>query len=543
MNASKWIRPLLLFMCMSIGTLGVWTSPPEAGQQRPETAPGPAVPPEAAGLKKALITADHSKYEVLQQNFKSGPDITRACVSCHYNAAAQVENTIHWNWIDPNSDNNTLTGKAGHSVNNFCISSNRMKDEKCLSCHPGWNGKTAGINCLMCHGQQEFNFAEAFEDYHFFCDSDDAESKFLAQQIQENIRETVQNVARPTRRNCGFCHFNGGGGDGSKHGDLDSSLLHPARPLDVHMNSGGQNFQCVRCHTTVSHHIAGRIYSTPAATSRKSLIQDDLITKITCESCHSDKPHPSGHKANDHTDIVACQSCHIPKYARVNPTKMWWDWSKAGKTKNGKPYITEGPLGKETYMSIKGDLRWEKNVTPQYLWFNGSINTLTTKDVIQPEDIVRVSWPLGDRRDPNSRIFPFKIHRGKQPYDTVNRTLLAPLLSGDQGYWKTFDWPKSLAIGMQYMDLPFSGKFDFVETSYVFPITHMVAPKETTVACTECHVRSQGRLANLSGFYMPGRDVFKPVALAGWLLVLGSLGGIVLHAAGRILTNGKKKET
>ena len=91
-------------------------------------------------------------------------------------------------------------------------------------------------------------------------------------------------------------------------------------------------------------------------------------------------------------------------------------------------------------------------------------------------------------------------HCGKQPYDKVHKTLLAPLLSGKDGYWSTFDWQRALTKGMASFDLPFSGQFDYVETSYVFPTTHMVAPKENVVGCIECHTKGDGRLANLAGF-------------------------------------------
>jgi hypothetical protein len=49
-------------------------------------------------------------------------------------------------------------------------------------------------------------------------------------------------------------------------------------------------------------------------------------------------------------------------------------------------------------------------------------------------------------------------------------------------------------------------------------------------------------MAGLMGFYMPGRDRLKPMDVAGWAIVLCSFGGIVLHALGRIFTNGRKKE-
>ncbi|MBW2634076.1 MAG: cytochrome C, partial [Deltaproteobacteria bacterium] len=223
--------------------------------------------------------------------------------------------------------------------------------------------------------------------------------------------------------------------------------------------------------------------------------------------------------------------------------KMAWDWSASGKTKDGKPYKTKGAYGKYEYLSIKGNMKWEKNLKPEYFWFNGSIQSLTAADTIDPSGTVALSYPLGDRDDENSRIFPFKVHRGVQPYDKVHKTLLTPLLSGPDGYWKHLDWQKALSIGAESLDLPFSGEYDFVETTYVYPTTHMVAPKENVVGCTECHIREGGRMANLAGFYMPARDHWGPLDALGWIMVLGALIGVVLHGLGRMFTssgNGKK---
>ena len=61
------------------------------------------------------------------------------------------------------------------------------------------------------------------------------------------------------------------------------------------------------------------------------------------------------------------------------------------------------------------------------------------------------------------------------------------------------------------------------------------------VSCEECHTRKDGRLAELAGFYMPGRDRWGFMDAMGWVLVIGSLLGVVLHGLGRIFTNGKKE--
>ena len=95
---------------------------------------------------------------------------------------------------------------------------------------------------------------------------------------------------------------------------------------------------------------------------------------------------------------------------------------------------------------------------------------------------------------------------------------------------------------MAALNIPYSGEFDFVDTTYVFPITHMVAPKEQAVSCVECHARSGSRLADLTGFYMPGRDKFNALDALGWIAVLGSLVGVCLHGLTRMFTSGRKEE-
>jgi octaheme c-type cytochrome (tetrathionate reductase family) len=485
-------------------------------------------------------TADHSKFEVLNQNFEKGPDITKACLSCHSEAEEQLHKTIHWTWQSPYDDTGD-TGKAGYSVNNFCVSANKMQDTDCNSCHIGWDAKNDGINCLLCHSQKNIQWKDEFKDYAFFMETGDVD---IANDIQATIRDGITDIGLPTRQNCGTCHFNGGGGEAVKHGDLDASLINPEKHLDVHMGIDSQNFNCTRCHTTAGHRIAGRVYSTPASAHRKSLVEDDLVPKIMCESCHTAAPHKSNQKANDHTDKVACQSCHIPKFARSHPTLMWWDWSKAGKKKDGKYYSEKGEYDRFVYKSYKGEFDWDRNVTPHYFWYNGSITTLTIKDPIDPSKPVPVSWPTGSLDNDNSRIFPFKLHRGKQPYDKQHNRLLAALLSSDAGgFWKTYDWEDAITRGMSIMDLPYSGQMGFVETVYVYPTTHMVAPAENAVKCSECHIRSAGRLANLAGFYMPGRDFFKLLDLGGWSAAALSLIAVLVHAFGRVIRrNGKKEE-
>jgi len=288
---------------------------------------------------------------------------------------------------------------------------------------------------------------------------------------------------------------------------------------------------CVRCHTTRAHSIAGRCYKVPAFTERKSLLDDDQVHRISCVSCHTAMPHKTNAKLNDHTDIVACQTCHIPAFARENPTKMWWDWSKAGQLdEQGKPLVKKGDYGKDVYHGNKGEFVWEKNVEPEYFWFNGSLEYSLLTDTINPREPVKLNRVVGRKGDSRSRIYPFKVHRGKLPYDTNEMKMLAINLYGPEkeAFWTSFDWESALRTGMEAHGLSYSGHHEFVETEYHFPITHMVAPRENSLQCGDCH-SDHGRLASLAGFYMPGRDRSRLLDMAGGFFLILILLAVVCH--------------
>jgi octaheme c-type cytochrome (tetrathionate reductase family) len=507
---------------------------------------------KVAALPEQWITADHSKHEILKQPFTSGPEVTRACLSCHNEAALQMHQTIHWTWICP-ADRAAEFGKAGITLNNFCIGIH-TNEPRCTSCHAGYGytskdfdfSSQEKVDCLVCH-EQTGTYKKFPAGAGHPVDQEKVFPGNGKTYYPPDWNKVAQSVGRPGRKNCGVCHFYGGGGDGVKHGDLDSSLASPSHDLDVHMNAEGANFDCVRCHTTKGHKIAGRCYKVPASQDRRSLIQSDLISRITCVSCHTHTPHEPGHKANDHVDTVACQTCHIPRFARVLPTKMWWDWSKAGMKKNGKPFAEDGPHDRHSYATKKGEFRWDKNVVPEYYWFNGTMTYVTLKDEIDPSAPVPVNRPVGSRDDPDSRIYPFKVHRGKQPYDSGNNRMVVPHLFGkdEDAYWKGYQWGPSIekamaSVNEMYPEVSYSGEWDFVETAYHYPTTHMVAPKEDAVACGECHSRGNSRLADLAGFYMPARDNYTLLDVIGWLVVVGSLIGVILHGFARFVAKVKE---
>ena len=66
--------------------------------------------------------------------------------------------------------------------------------------------------------------------------------------------------------------------------------------------------------------------------------------------------------------------------------------------------------------------------------------------------------------------------------------------------------------------------------------------KDKSLSCAECHSKTDSRLAKLKGFYMPGRDGSRIINYTGWGVVLASLIGVLMHALGRIFSNGNGRK-
>lgn len=410
------------------------------------------------------IHVDHTA--LLSGPFETGSQVTEACLKCHADAAHEITQTAHWTWLsDPvrveGRDEPISTGKA-NVLNNFCIGI-QSNWTGCTKCHAGYGWEDANfdftdesnVDCLVCH-EQTGTYVKG-------------NAGIPVEGV--DLLASAQSVAAPTRLNCGGCHFNGGGGNAVKHGDLDESLYFPPEAVDVHM--GGLGFQCIDCHRTDDHNIRGRAISVSVETSNQ----------VLCTDCHSSETHED-ERINAHVGTVACQTCHVPAGAVREPTKMFWDWSTAGQDREESLH---------EYLKIKGSFVYESNIMPSYAWYNGTVSRYLLGDPIDPNGVTVLNMPQGSIADPNAQIWPFKIHEARQIYDAVYNYLIQPKTVGEGGFWTEFDWDRAARLGSEATGLPYSGEYGFAATEMYMTLSHMVVPAENALQCTDCH-GTYGRL-------------------------------------------------
>ncbi len=157
---------------------------------------------------------------------------------------------------------------------------------------------------------------------------------------------------------------------------------------------------------------------------------------------------------------------------------------------------------------MKGDYTLEKNVQPVYRWFNGSADYYMAGDKADFSKVLTINKLNGEIKDAKAKIYPFKLMKGKQIFDTKNQYVILPHFTGPYGYWKTFDWNKSAEIGMKAANLPYSGEYGFISTEMYYTINHMVpSPKENALKCQDCH--NNGKRLDWTALGFPGDPMKK----------------------------------
>ncbi|EAR08095.1 cytochrome c family protein [Reinekea sp. MED297] len=515
----------------------------------------------AGGVWASNMTADHSQFEALQQPFTDVEDINVACVSCHNQAEEQLHDTVHWQWTFPlegeAEDGDEQLGKL-HVLNGYHpnVVSNASD---CGSCHIGYGLSSrvsdviqeAAVDCLMCHDTSGEYFYNKFHQDGAECtmchdDAGEANKdrvKDEGERFTLGLTEIAQSVGATSVASCGSCHFYDGGADGAKHGDLDSALIGAEFEMDVHMSPDGANLSCSDCHQSDNHKLAGSRYESlsPIDTQGVSALEG---SRATCVSCHGDRPMHD-EKLNDHTDVVACQACHIPAYARNGiSTKTSWDWSTAEKRdRRRRPIASYDEDGNVIFASGKGDMTYGDDLTPMYQWHDGKLDYATVGETIDPAQLTPLN-PSQAVRDGEAKIFPFHQFTSRLPYDVETNQLLPINLVGRSrdALWNGYDWEKALKAGARAADVEFSGEYDFADVQTIRALNHTVAPKEQALQCVDCHSEN-GLMAAVPNVYVPGSGQHSWLDRFGGLAMLAAFFGVLMHGALRWFFNRRRRQS
>ena len=110
-------------------------------------------------LPGAARPTDHS--ELVKGPFKTGPDVTKACLQCHEQQAKDFMKTVHWTWSvapeDARARARRIWARTTRSTT-ICIAL-PSNEPRCTSCHAGYGWKDASfdfskaenVDCLVCH--------------------------------------------------------------------------------------------------------------------------------------------------------------------------------------------------------------------------------------------------------------------------------------------------------------------------------------------------------------------------------------------------------
>jgi len=426
-------------------------------QNQPQSAKAPT---DCSSCHQPLVP-DHAALVVLPESRDRGA-VTPVCLQCHVSTGQDILKSAHWTWKGRTPE---IVGEE-HStdiglrdvLDNYDISlapnpklTSLFHIGDCLKIGD-WTDP-AKIDCLVCH--------DTTLTY-----SRDPEAK------PADTALVAARVGRPSRANCGSCHFRSAAGPGVKSGDLSPALLSPPPDADVHM--GKVDLRCQDCHTTNRHQIAGLSFSAPIVEERTG-----------CERCHGEQPHGitgviSRHLDN-HVKTIACETCHIPQFARQYPTQLSIDFSKAAK-RSGAPELQ---FGKPLFDPRFGEATWGRNIVPSYRWFDGIRQNYKLGTKINPSSMVVLNAPLGDKHNARARIYPFKVHQAVQPFDS-KQNVLAPV-KFEEALWEDYDWNRAIREGMKAVGMTYSGEYGFVRTEMYTAVHHEVAPAKKSLGCADCH--------------------------------------------------------
>lgn len=193
--------------------------------------------------------------------------------------------------------------------------------------------------------------------------------------------------------------------------------------------------------------------------------------------CHTVEPHKAP-VLNNHTQRINCTVCHIPTFARDEPTDMLRDWSK--------------PVYNAEADKYTANITLQKDVKPVYAWFNGFTKAQLTGEPVSrlSDGSVGIMVPQGSKKDSKAQLFAFKLHRGKLPLLTEKNWLI-PITVEHFFANGQIDPAVKLAAKETYGIA--DAQYTWTDTSRYMGIFHGVQPASKALQCLECH-SPQGRM-------------------------------------------------
>jgi hypothetical protein len=287
-----------------------------------------------------------------------------------------------------------------------------------------------------------------------------------------SMDEAAQGVHRPMRSNCLQCHAKAGGGDAVKRGDLTLAHADTADfTFDVHMSTTGADLKCQSCHTFTDHKVAGK---------GSDLRPTDSDVTVECSNCHSEMAagDHEGSFLDRHTARVACQTCHIPTYAK--------DAADSAATEATEVYRTWLSSHSDTapFHPVMDKLN---DLLPEYRFWNRLSDNYLLGDVasVDPQTgRYPTSRPLGDVDDPDSKLYAFKYKTAQQPMANSTGQLIALDTSV---FFATGDAAAATEQGLANMGLGADEPYSWVETDTYQMLNHEVSPSGQALECGDCH--------------------------------------------------------
>jgi len=333
--------------------------------------------------------------------------------------------------------------------------------------------------------------------------------------------EAAQTVHLTTRKSCLNCHAGAAGGDGTKRGDLSTENADPSIAIDMHMSTAGGGLTCADCHNETladgtTHRVRGR---------GVDLRPNDVADRFTCENsgCHTDTPHgdfsnTTGSSRDKHAQKVACQSCHIPSYAKAavgtEVARDWQDPHPSAAACNGRG----GWLPREDKGGLNG-----ASLIPSYAWFDGTSEVYYLGEPLDSVPTVPldaglaasfvgnfnagdpayvIGMPNGDvAGDTGTKLYPMKEHWGKLARNNADNTLVG---HSTFEFFRTGSFCRAVAVGMGLdevnvdpstvcdgipgaLEMPQDTDTSVVAVHTFQTINHGVEVANDALSCADCH--------------------------------------------------------